>query len=52
MCSFGAGDQSDRRRLSRWSRFRKFDIEVLMTQELHHLAPMKAPLPVSPHNGM
>ncbi len=52
MCSLGTGDESDRRRLSRWSRFSEFDIDALMTQEFHHLSPVKAPLPVSPYNGM
>ena len=48
VCSFGTRDQSDRRRLSRWSRFSEFDIDALMTKEFHHLPPMEAALPVSP----
>jgi hypothetical protein len=31
MCSRGTGDESDRRRLSRWSRFSEFDIDALVT---------------------
>jgi hypothetical protein len=49
--SLGTGDQSDRRRLSRWSRFSEFDIDAKVPKEFHHLPPMKAPLPVSPQNG-
>lgn len=52
MCSLGMGDQSDWRRLSRWSRFSEFHLDAVVAQELHHRSPMKAPLPVSPHNGM
>jgi hypothetical protein len=52
MCSLGAGDQSDRRRLSWCSRFSEFDIDTLGAKEFHHLSPMKTPLPISPDNGM
>ncbi len=52
MCSLGTRDQSDRRRLTRWSRFSKLDIDALVTQEFHDLSPMKAPLLVSPYNGI
>jgi hypothetical protein len=50
--SLGTGKQSNWRRLNRWSRFSKFDIDALVTKEFHYLAPMEAPLPVSPQNGM
>jgi hypothetical protein len=52
MCSLGTRDQSDWLRQSRWSRFCKFDIDTLMTQEFHHFSAVEAPLPVSPDNGM
>lgn len=52
MCSFCARKQSRRRRLSRWSRFSEFHIDTLVVQELDYLTPMKAPRPVSPHNGI
>jgi hypothetical protein len=52
MCSFCTGKQSNWRRLNRWSRFSELDIDALVTQEFHHLSPMKAPLAVSPQNGM
>ncbi len=52
MCSLGTGNQSDRWRLSRGSRFSEFDIDSSVTQELHQFSPMKTPLPVSPDNRM
>ena len=52
MGSLGTRKQSDRRRLSRWSRFSQFDIDALVTQELHHFSPMEATLPVSPQHRM
>lgn len=52
MCSLCTGDQSDRWRLN-WERcFGKLDINALVTQEFHHLSPMKASLPVSPQKWM
>jgi hypothetical protein len=50
--SLGAGDQSDWRRLSRWSRFSEFNIDTLMVKELDHLSSLKTALPVSPENGV
>jgi hypothetical protein len=52
MCSFCARKQSNRRRLSWRSRFSEFNVDVLVSQEFHHLSPVEAPLPVSPYNGM
>jgi hypothetical protein len=52
MCSFCTGKLSNWRRLNRWSRFSELNIDALVTQEFHHLSPMKAPLPISPQNGM
>ena len=37
MCSFCARKQSRRRRLSRWSRFSEFYIDMLVVQELDYL---------------
>jgi hypothetical protein len=52
MCPLGPGKQSNLRRLSRWSRFSQSNIDAKVPKEFHHLSPMKAPLPVSPQNGM
>jgi hypothetical protein len=52
MCSFCTGEQSNWQRQSRWSRFSEFDIDALVTQELHYLPPMESTLPVSPKHWM
>jgi hypothetical protein len=52
VCALCTGKQSNRRRLNGWGCFSELDINALVTKEFHQFSPMKAPLPVSPHNGM
>ena len=47
MDSLGTRNRLERLRLSWWTRFSKFDIDTMITQEFHHFSAVEASLPIS-----